>query len=106
MTFLRLSRTEWAALGVLLMATWYGSQWLAARDARVSGQASIAQRLDRTERKADALLLWAELVSHIEGWPVPMIPQHPIRIPRTGPDPTGEGPFAAQLDDENQGGCQ
>ena len=99
MTFLRLTRTEWAAVGVLIMAAWYGTQWLAGRDARVRNETAL-------ERKVDALFTWADLVSQLEGWPRPRIPERPVALPHPRRlDPDG-GPYAAQLDEQNQGGCR
>ena len=101
----RLTRTEWAAVAVLVMSVWYGTQWLAQRDTRLATRVSIGDRLDVQERKLDALFTWADLVSQIEGWPRPRIPERPIALPKPQEEPAGPGPFAAQFPPQTTGGC-
>lgn len=98
MRFLRLTRTEWAAAGVLVMSAWYGTQWLAGRDARVRSETVL-------ERKVDALFTWADLVSQLEGWPRPRIPERPAALPRPRRLNPDGGPYAAQFGD-GEGGCR
>ncbi len=96
MRFLRLNRTEWAGLAVLVAALVYGSQWLTARDLVITARASIEKRMEAQERKLDALFNWADLISQIQGWPRPTIPDRPAALPHI--PPSGEDPIAAEVD--------
>lgn len=96
MKFLRFDAGEWTAIGVLVMAAAFGSQWLAARDARARDDGAV-------ERKLDALFTWADLVSQLNGWPRPRIPERPVALPKLAPE-SPRGPYAAVLD-VPQGDC-
>jgi len=68
----------WSAIGGgAILASLLGASG-GALVAHANRQAvQVDRREDRmvaTERKIDALLAWARLVSQIEGWPVPPIP--------------------------------
>lgn len=90
-TFLRLTATEWAGIGVLIMAAAFLLQWREAHQAPTV----IETHLEQQERKLDALFTWADLVSQLQGWPRPRIPERPIALPDPPAKPPVDGEAAA-----------